>query len=317
MSDNTETTVKTREQLKQTFVDGAIPRGSDFADVFDAFVHKNDEPATPTPTPSSGISSFEQFLIAFNPLYHSSGNGYYYEYNIRRLPMQVMTGVQMTYDSMNHFVPRAILFHRDKFYDNNQPGALSHVFATFSSSLVADTAFTIDIDQAYLYFTLFSTTPTAENPSTLNWNITADRTITWNGFTITITLDTTNNTIAVEILGSYANPGTHSFTIYDTGGTTATLYGDAAHTTPPEYGGSDANGYYISNPSSSGTARLYIKLTETLNPGTANLNYYQYDCYYCDESELDPGTYYTINTSGMGPTQYWLDEVVVPETSEE
>lgn len=316
MSNNTETTVKTREQLKQTFVTGAVPTQQDFADVFDAFVHKDDEHVTPTPTPSDEITSFEQFLIAYYPTYKSQENVSWQEFNLKRLPLPV-NGSIPSYDPTKNFFERFILYHRGKFYDNNQAGKLLHAFAhlpaTPTTAAINDTL-EVWLDSLHFYF-FFNPDEYAEE-SDYNYRITGNRTIVKDGYSFTFTVNEAQFETIVEIAGSRDSIGVHAlsaqFPSFD-----GTLYGDIEGTIPPEYGTDDANGFYVANPSLAYGGQPYFKLTEVLNPTSAEIGYYQFECYYCSESELEPGTYYTPDTDmSDGGIDTWLHEVVIPEPAE-
>lgn len=298
---------KTREQLKEKFVTGAVPTQQDFHDLLDAYVHKSDESLSLLPTP------FEQFLIAYYPSYHSTngGNGWN-EYNVGRLPMFV-DGGGPSYDMATHFFDRKILYYRGRFYDNNQPGEVLHAFASLQFGSTTNILFEVWIDSLHHNFYINPDSYATEDEANSIWIIDSDRTVTADGYSYIFSIDNSNNVVAVEIVGSQQTIGTHSLSA-QFNGNMLSLFGDEEQTTPPQYGSDDAHGYYVANHSASANARMFFKLTDLPNPSTASLGWYAYECYYCDESELEPGTYYTPdNDNSNGTIDGWLHEVVIPE----
>ena len=308
MSDTTENTVKTREQLKQTFVDGAIPRGSDFADIFDAFVHKNDEPAS-----SDEITQLEQYLAIYYATAESDGDPSRLRttINSKRLPYKMMDGGEPT----NGFVGRTVLFYRGKFYDNNQAGNVLHVFGSVAFSPHTsneDEIVTVNIDGNPFTFFFNPSSERLDEPQMLSFLITGNRTVESNGFTFVFTVGESQTDI--EIIGSRDTIGMHSCEITYGEMNYVDLYGDAEHTESPEYGTDDADGYYIESPQDptyNQKVRLYLKLIDEPNPSTAALNYNKIECFYCDSADLQPGVYYYDDNSGRS----WYEQLAV-EASE-
>lgn len=313
-----ENTIKTREELKETFVTGAKPTQQDFHDWLDAYVHKNDEQAgsgqSGQQQGGDAITPMEQWLIASNPAYQSDGSGGgTYIYNTQRLPM--WDGHNMMVSNIgtmqNNIVPRLILFHRGRFYDNAMAGRLLHIEAQGHYGYSQNAAVILTIDSNY--YTLLFNPSNDKTEDDATFLMADSRTISMQGYTITITLDTANNNYTIVIQGSRSTIGLHTVSITGHDGMPLSLYGDLSQQNPAEYGSEDYDGYHIDTSNMpTGMPEVFYKLTNALNPVTEALEYYQIECLYCDESELEPGTYYRYSNNG----EYWLEEVVVEETAE-
>lgn len=310
MSENTENTIKTREQLKQTFVTGAIPTQQDFHDWLDAYVHKNDEQA------GSGQSGQQQGGDAITPLeqYINGKDGNITSLNVKRLPVP-LTGAY--YDSQNNIVHCGVIFHRGKFYYIGKAGkALGPLYAQQSVQFNNDYIDFYDEQSMMTLGAIDFVSGTSDKDAMFGNDVDAVRTIElpMGGIEVTVSVDVTNSICQIVVRGSergYKNISVR----YN--GTNIPLYVDDGYInmvqpTDDVWGADDEADPYIVY-SGNGSPNLYFKLVDQVNPASGELQYLTAECYYCEESDLEPGTYFYHPNESL---EQYFEEVVVEETAE-
>lgn len=316
-------TIKTREQLKQTFVTGAVPTQQDFHDLLDAMVHKND---TETTSDTDVVSPIEQFLVAYNPGYIYDGSSSRLVFNTTRMPQTLDASTPTVAQSNGTvYLERKVLYHRGRFYDLGKPGKpLDVVFSqnvSFSGEniLISPNSYgsiTLylhasqqdysDTGSEYDFCILPNTTTEIQHPENPDLHIDVET----QGFTCTVRIHTTHNEYC-EITAEY-NDGNNATAL------TMLTYGDmqSADQVDDGYGADDhTEGYPFADSQVDSNKNWYIRLTDQINPMSGSMQFYQVECFYVSDpdSELQPGTYYCENQDGNS----WLNEYIVEEQPEE
>lgn len=132
-------TIKTREQLKQTFVTGAVPTQQDYADVFDAMVH-SDDIASIMPSPDQ-ITPFEQYILA---AFTKAPNGI--GPDISRPPVMIAGTLSLdnSTDPADVILQRGIIFHRGLFYDTAKQGTRLDIYVKCNANVGDFVRITVD-----------------------------------------------------------------------------------------------------------------------------------------------------------------------------
>lgn len=323
--------IKTRQQLKDTFVTGAKPTQQDFADVFDAFVHKSEQEGGTIDVRALSAAIFNPYMYAYAvPTEVSYGNTSYPAPRKKiALILQGANGV--VEGSSGAFSSRGLLYYDGRFYDNGKPGKTMSVYFEQQVSYTNDTIeITIDgnVWGALSFAEVFAETDDNNFDNHEHYHRVID--LSNNGYLFEegllladVDVDPSTSICKVHIYSTNRKEyslgieyvtyspaySTSSITLYaDEELTTSVTSGDNA------FGVDDCEYGWPFGESASMSKDVYFRLTDRLNP-INEVNIYQAECFYVADpyTELAPGTYwrydpYEANGSCM--------EIVVEEPEE-
>lgn len=315
---NADSFTKTREQLKQTFVTGAVPTQLDYADVFDSFVHKEDIiPDSPNGGVGHGdeISPLEQYLIASHA--HQTGiiGEGAVELNIKRLPMPFLGDLtlQNTSDGSGDTVlPRNFIFHRGVFYDTCKEGKVMRpMFARHNIWNNSRVAINLDGTEYEICFESGYGSPEL-TIDLANYHSNDTDIELCDGVFVNVSVSNSGGTGVFCVYTE--KPGQHyvQMEYRDSVGTTEQMQlimdrGFYDYTAPSgdDWGTDSELGGWRFGAGQVGS--LYIRLTNDYHKETRGLGYYKAECFLVNDpySELEPGTYYQPN--GYDP----MTEIVI------
>lgn len=316
--------VKTRQQLKDKFVTGAKPTQQDFADVFDAFVHKSEQEGGTIDVRALSAAIFNPYMYAYVASTEVPYGNTSYLAPRKKIALVLQGANAAVEGSSGAFSPRGLLYYDGRFYDNGKPGKTMSVY--FQKSIRYDDYQIRLISYTYgTYSIYFTSTPTdAENgfdnlehyhrtielvPDMVYADVDVDPSTS----ICKIHLYSTVRSSSYDYFAQYydvQNDETDSIGLYaDEELTTSVTSGDDA------FGVDDCEYGWPFGESVSMSKDVYFRFTDRLNP-INEVNIYQVECFYVADpyTELAPGTYwrydpYEANGSCM--------EIIVEEQATE
>lgn len=337
-----ENTIKTREELKSTFITGAVPTQQDFHDLLDAYVHKDDEQSESTAN-INPLESIDKLIRAYVRISHTNDySGYNItEYKpIANVPLCIPSyyGGSFAINDVNTnngrylYASRTIIYHNGKFYDNGKPEKKLNAYFQFIAG--DGSYFNVDCADSQsgggsssYHITSDTSTESDQWDTYIDYNTSSSATFTVNSSSVNVVVNynATTHMCSVHIYDSETQEQTynsaHIYLYNDLGDEEPfTIFKDENMTIEdngPLVSFAHQEGYALdltNIPSNYDIRNVYVKLVDEINP-LSGIGYFTALCFYSEtpDSELTQGTYYRLNEG----EEYFEEYIIEPETTEE